>query len=98
MKHTLQIQLRATEGAILRALGMVERRGFRLEQVQVGEAQGDGHAVHIMVSGDRPVALLKRQLERIYDIIWVEIETETTGSKAPNWNRGAGVRPVSRRS
>ncbi len=41
MKHTLHIQLRAAEGAIIRALGLVERRGFRIEQVDVGEAGGD---------------------------------------------------------
>lgn len=96
MKHTLQIQLRATEGAIIRVLGMTERRGFRLEQVHVGEAQGDGHDVQLTVSGDRPVALLKRQLDRLYDVIWVEIET--AGSTTPKWNRSATVRPVARRS
>lgn len=96
MRHTLQIQLRANEGAIIRTLGTVERRGFRLEQVQVDEARGDGHEVHLTVSGDRPVALLKRQLERLYDIIWVEIED--TGDSAPKWNRGAGVRPVTGRT
>jgi acetolactate synthase II small subunit len=96
MKHTLQIQLRATEGAIIRALGTVERRGFRLEKVTVGEAQGDGHNMQLTVSGDRPVALLKRQLERLYDIIWVEIEP--TGQSAPDWTHGAGMRPATRRT
>ena len=100
MKHTLQIQLRATEGAIIRTLGTVERRGFRLEQVQVGEAQGDGHDMHLVVSGDRPVALLKRQLDRLYDVIWVEIEnpSEMNRGQSPKWNRGAPVRPVTRRN
>ncbi len=96
MKHTLHIQLRAAEGAIIRALGLVERRGFRIEQVTVGEAGGDGHPVRLVVRGDRPVALLKRQLERVYDIIWVEIET--AGQAAPEWTQGAGMRPVTRRT
>jgi acetolactate synthase regulatory subunit len=100
MKHTLQIQIHAREGAVLRTLGLAERRGFRLEHLQVSEAQGDGHAMQLTVSSDRSIALLKRQLERLHDVIWVEIETESPAG-ANTMGHGAqhaGVRPVTRRS
>ena len=98
MKHTLQIQIHAREGAVLRTLGLVERRGFRLEHLHLGEAQGDGHAMRLAVSSDRSIALLKRQLERLHDVIWVEIETD--GPPGPDimghGAHGTSVRPVTR--
>jgi acetolactate synthase regulatory subunit len=100
MKHSLQIQIYAREGAVLRTLGLVERRGFRLESLSVAEAQGDGHAMRLTVRSDRSIALLKRQLERLHDVMWVEIETESPAG-ANMMGRGAqpaGVRPVTRRS
>lgn len=105
MKHSLQIQIHAREGAVLRTLGLVERRGFRIEGLNVAEAQGDGHAMQLAVRSDRSIALLKRQLERLHDVIWVEIETDgpaaATLTKHELTGRGAqhaGVRPVTRRS
>jgi len=74
MKHSLQIQLRSREGAVLRALGLMERRGFRLESLTVEEAAGDGRAMSVSLSSDRPVDLLKRQLERLHDVLWVEVK------------------------
>ena len=102
MKHSLQIQLHAREGAVLRTLGLVERRGFRIEHLHLAEAQGDGQAMQLSVSSDRSIALLKRQIERLHDVIWVEIETDgpvMTDSGADSMGRGtqyAGVRPVTR--
>ena len=96
MKHTLHIQHRAVEGAIIRVLGLVERRGFRIERVQVGEAAGDGveacQAMRLTVAGERPVALVQRQVERLHDVMRVDIET--TGPGAPQWTGAAVVRPV----
>ena len=94
MNHTLQIQLHAREGAVLRTLGLAERRGFRLEQMHVAEAQGDGQNLRMTVSSDRSIELLKRQLERLHDVIWVEIESNGPGGS--NWTQDAGMRPVTR--
>ncbi len=102
MRHTLQIQICAREGAVLRTLGMVERRGFRLESLDVAEAQGDGHAMRLTVRSDRSIALLKRQLERLHDVIWVEIETDgppgpdTMGQGMGQGAQSTSVRPVTR--
>lgn len=72
MKHRLNIQLRVCEGAVIRALGLIERRGFRLDAVTLGEAQGDGQAMEVVVSGGRSPDLLQRQLERLHDVNRVE--------------------------
>jgi acetolactate synthase regulatory subunit len=102
MKHTLQIQIHAREGAVLRTLGLAERRGFRLEHLHVAEAQGDGQAMRLTVSSDRSITLLKRQLERLHDVIWVEIETDgPAGPDIMGQGMGQGahstsVRPVTR--
>ncbi len=73
MKHTFHIQLRSCDGAVLRAIGLMERRGFRLASCTVGEAQGDGQSMQVCVASERPGDLLKRQLERLHDVLWVEI-------------------------
>lgn len=75
MRHQLHIQLRVCEGAIIRTLGLIERRGFRLDAVTVGEAQGDGQSMDVIVSGDRSPDLLQRQIERLHDVSWVEQST-----------------------
>ena len=71
--HNLKIQLRSCEGAVLRALGLMERRGYRLETCTVTEAQGDGQAMEVCVASSRPGELLKKQLERLHDVLWVEL-------------------------
>ena len=90
MRHQLHIQLRSCEGAVLRAIGLMERRGFRLESCTVNEAQGDGQAMQVLVSSDRPCALLQRQLERLHDVLWVEIKQPANG-----WADAAVTRPIS---
>ena len=85
--HTLQIQLRSCEGAVLRALGLMERRGYRLESCTVNEAQGDGQAMQVCVASERPAELLKRQLERLHDVLWVELGKPAVQWAAPGVNR-----------
>jgi len=70
----LTIQLKSSEGAVLRALGLMERRGFRLDSCTVNEAQGDGRTMAVCVISDRPAELLKKQLERLHDVLWVELK------------------------
>jgi len=105
MRHTLQIRLRASEGAILRALGLMERRGFRVEALRVDEAQGDGQAMTVTVRSERPVNLLHRQLDRLLDVIQVapapndtpsaNATSTTPPSTTPSsTTKGTAVRPT----
>lgn len=68
MNHTLRIQLSSVEGAVVRALGLIERRGFSLNKCSVCEADGAGRNMEVNVTSDRPGDLLKRQLERLHDV------------------------------
>jgi acetolactate synthase regulatory subunit len=86
MIHVLNIQLRDREGAVLRALGLIERRGFRLHGMIVEEASAAGREMSVRVSSERPVELLRRQLERLHDVLRVE-----PGQAAIRW-ASAGTR------
>ena len=77
MKHTLFVELSNCEGAVIRALGLVERRGYRLESCRVHAAAGGVRDVELIVTSSRPVELLKRQLERLHDVLRVELQRAT---------------------
>jgi len=92
MKYTLRIQLSSVEGAVIRALGLIERRGFSLDECLVSEADGDGRTMQVSVSSTRPGDLLKRQLQRLHDVHHVDLLPAAN----PNPPR-TGIRPIIRR-
>ena len=73
MDYTLHIQLSSTEGAVIRALGLMERRGYTLKTCSVGEPDGMGRDLDVTVTSTRSGDLLKRQLERLHDVFFVEL-------------------------
>ena len=81
MNHTLYIRLSSVEGAVIRALGLIERRGYSLENCTVSNAQGDSRRMEVSVTSSRPGDLLKRQLERLHDVFHVELKPVTTINK-----------------
>lgn len=90
MNYTLDIQLSGCEGSVIRALGLIERRGYRLVKCTVDEADEKGQKMRVSVSSNRSGDLLKRQLERLHDILCVDLTSiASTKSKKP------GLRPVS---
>lgn len=89
MKRILHIQLSSTEGAVIRALGLIERRGFSLDKCSVSEPDGTGRNMEVTVSSSRPGDLLKRQLERLHDVYHVELVPAAIDNP-----RKPGVRPV----
>ena len=92
MNHTLHIQLSSVEGAVIRTLGLIERRGFSLGKCSVSESDGNSRNMKIDVSSSRPGDLLKRQLERLHDVYHVEL------LPAANINpHKPSVQPVTRR-
>lgn len=92
MEYTLHIQLKDCFGATIRALGMMERRGYRLKTCSLGEPDGNSRELEVTVMSTRQGDLLKRQLERLHDVISVELK-----SAEPIVQNRAGVRPVARR-
>ena len=91
MNHTLTIQLSGCEGAVIRALGLIERRGFSLDKCKVGEVENSSRSMEVSVSSSRPGELLKRQLERLHDVLNVELKPATAIKR-----RTPGIRPVTR--
>jgi acetolactate synthase II small subunit len=89
MNHTLHIQLSDCEGAVIRALGLIERRGFRLDKCSVSEADASGRAMEVTVTSSRPGDLLKRQLERLHDVLHVDLKPAPAAKP-----RIPGIRPI----
>jgi acetolactate synthase regulatory subunit len=74
MNHAIQIRIRPAEGSFVRAVGLAERRGFQLLSANLQGFVGGYHQLSLVVrSPDRSVDVLKRQLERLHDVIDVMI-------------------------
>ena len=72
MEHTMSIRLSQCDGAVMKALDLMERRGFRLLTCNLAEGDHNGREMEVTVSSHKPGDLLKRQLERLCDVILVE--------------------------
>lgn len=92
MTHTLCIQLKDCEGAVLRALGVIERRGYRLSRCVIEAADGGERTMQVSVSSVRPVDLLQRQLERLHDVVSVELQAAAIYAHNPD------LQPLGRRT
>lgn len=74
MQFRLELELSAAEGALVRVLGMVERRGFTALAIE--GARGNAAAswqLQLTVEGDRPAQTLCHQLEKLYDCQRVQL-------------------------
>jgi len=70
MNHTLQMNIHKVEGAMIRLLGLIERRGF---SVTAMKAHSDEAAQQVEITIDvwsagRSVETLARQIEKLYDV------------------------------
>lgn len=75
MNHSLEIEMTLVEGALVRVLGLTERRGFR--PVTVSAASGDDALLlSLTVFSERPIDLLIRQLEKLFDVRRVALASE----------------------
>lgn len=74
MRYRLDLVLKPVEGALVRVIGMAERRGFAPCAIS-GEPDGDGGPwkLQLVVDGSRPAETLKRQLQKVYDCESVQI-------------------------
>jgi acetolactate synthase regulatory subunit len=70
-KHILKIEFEADEGALVRLLGLIQRRGFVVESIAMPESTGTLKAAHLTV---RPllaayrIDVLQRQITRLYEV------------------------------
>ena len=91
-EYTLHVHMSDCEGTVIRALGLIERRGFVLKKCNVGEPDGGSREMDVTVTSSRPGDLLKRQLERLHDVYTVELKPSK-----PILTRKPGIRPIRRR-
>jgi acetolactate synthase regulatory subunit len=70
MNCTIEVNLARAEGAIVRTLGLIERRGFIVESVATaGDSGADSIVMRVEVaSHGRPVDVLVRQILRLIDV------------------------------
>ncbi|MDW8478847.1 MAG: ACT domain-containing protein [Xanthomonadales bacterium] len=96
MHHRLSLRLRPAEGAVLRVLGSIERRGFAIEGIESRRENG-WIGLAVALSGERSVEVLARQLARLYDVLAVEIEAApdayTAACLQQSFGEPAAVRP-----
>ena len=72
MTGQLMIRLARSEGALVRLLGLAERRGFAPVRVLASPDGLDSQRVLLTVSGQRPLDKLTLQLSKLYDVLDVE--------------------------
>ena len=75
MTGRLEITLGRSEGALVRLLGLAERRGYPPLLVSAVTTSPDTFKVDLTVESDRPLEQLARQVRKLYDVATVEIST-----------------------
>ncbi len=75
MRYQLDLVLKPIDGALLRAIGMAERRGFAPRAISGAPVATDDGRWHLqlVVDGQRPPETLCRQMEKIYDCVSVQL-------------------------
>ena len=68
MKRKLECEIAQTEGSLLRVLGVIERRGYKLQELSVLPAGPDTYQLSFCIESTRDVSVLVRQLERLFDV------------------------------
>jgi len=70
MNCTIEVSLSRAEGAIVRTLGLIERRGFIVQSVATrNEPQAEALVLRVEVaSRGRPIDVLVRQILRLLDV------------------------------
>ena len=84
MQYRLDLVLVPAEGALLRVIGMAERRGFAPRAIAGAPDAADAGRWHLqlVVDGSRPPETLCRQIEKIYDCVSVRISALEPGVSA----------------
>jgi acetolactate synthase II small subunit len=84
MQYRLDLVLVPAEGALLRVIGMAERRGFAPRAIAGAPNAADDGRWHLqlVVDGTRPPETLCRQIEKIYDCVSVRVSALDGGAHA----------------
>lgn len=90
MTTRLEIRLSPNEGALIRTLGLIQRRGFSVESMDL-RAAGSGQRLRLkLADSPRCPGVLARQLERLHDVEHVRrLDVAGAGRRA---GRRVGIR------
>jgi acetolactate synthase-1/3 small subunit/acetolactate synthase II small subunit len=80
----IEIEFRPGEGALLRLLGVIERRGFAVRGIAMAESSSAANIAIDVEARDplRRLDVLTRQLERLIEVRSVAFSTEQAGTPA----------------
>jgi acetolactate synthase II small subunit len=76
MRYRLDLIVKQAEGALVRVIGMVERRGFVLRDVQATPHADGRWRLRMQVDSTRPAETLRHQLEKVYDCESVSVSVD----------------------
>lgn len=68
MKQNFECEIAQTEGSLIRVLGVIERRGYKLLDMSVKPSGPDTYQLSFSIDTERDAMILIRQLERLYDV------------------------------
>lgn len=88
MSHTLNIRIADREGALVRLIGLIERRGYEI--CAMDKSNGTAGIADIQVEiaargGERRIDVLMRQVSRLFDVMSVQqpIAAHIAAGKTP---------------
>lgn len=70
----LNLTIAHAEGALVRLLGTIERRGFRIEAMQVTHGRTEQRVRVTLGATARPAEVLVRQLQRLVEVIEISLD------------------------
>ncbi len=73
MTVDFHIELDHSEGALMRLLGTIERRGFALLNLAADKPDEESYVVRLRLGGERDPQVLCRQLERLVEVRVVRV-------------------------
>jgi acetolactate synthase II small subunit len=82
MKQNIECEIAQTEGSLIRVLGVIERRGYKLQALRVLPTGEDTFQLSFSIHSTRDISILIKQLERLFDVHDVyAAECDTVTSK-----------------
>ncbi len=76
MNATLSVRMNATEGSLLRLIGLVGRRGFSIRRVEATHTHnGRWLEADLAVTGERSIDTLQRHVSNLHDVETVTVLT-----------------------
>ncbi len=80
MRQQILLTLRRVDGALLRVLAMVERRGFSIGDLTARQERDRTEVVLDVMTHDRSFATLREQLDKLEDVTAIRMAEGTEAS------------------